>query len=141
MLYSSSHFPFSCSSSLIISSPFYFVLLLTSLLSPVSSYQSLSSLYEIIILLFSPPCSLSSKIHLSSFLLPHFSLSCDLLSAILILSYCFLSDVLFRPCVKCTLKKLCAGCLYWYCCQIKGVFHKARNQPLSGASTLLHAYI
>lgn len=32
-----------------------------------------------------------------------------------------LSDVLLRPCVKCTLKMLRVGSLYWYHCQIKGV--------------------
>lgn len=107
----SSHFPFSFLSLVPprSSSPLphlFFLLPLTSLLSPVSSYQSLSPTpYEIMILLFSPPRSLSSKIHPSPFLLPLLSLFCDLLSAILVLSYCFLSDVLFRPCVKCTLKK------------------------------------
>ena len=74
--------------------------LLTSPPSPVSSYQSLCfSLYEIIILPFSPPsCLLSSKIHpsLSLFSSSSISLSLfsDLLSAILILWYCFVSDVL-----------------------------------------------
>lgn len=111
----------------------FLLLLLTSPLVHVSSHQPLSfPLYEIMILLSSLPCLLPSKTHPFPFFLPLLSLSCDLLSAILILSYCLLSDVLLCPCVKCTLKMLCVGRLYWYRCQIKGVFHKA---------TLLHAYI
>lgn len=140
----SSHSPFSTSSLSPLPSssplpPLFLLELLTSPPSPVSSHQSLSfSLYKIIILLLSPPCSLLSTLPS----LPLLSLSSDLLSAILILWYCFVSDVLWRPCVKCILKMLHVGCLYWYRCQIKRSSSKNKNiQPPSHSSTLLHADI
>lgn len=127
ILVSSHSFPFPPPSSSPLR-PLFLLPLLTSPPSPVSSHQSLSfSLYEINIPLFSPPSSPLALVQnppLSPFL-PLLSLSSDLLSAILILWYCFVSDVLLRPCVKCTLKMLRVGCLYWYRCQIKGVFHRA----------------
>lgn len=70
--------------------------ILTSPPSPVSSHQSIS-LYGIIFLSYLVPARSLPKSTLLFFFHPLLSLVSDLLSAILILWYCFVSDVLLCP--------------------------------------------